>query len=73
VSKPDRAGDVTAKGLTTRERRAIDIVRVEATGDSFATLVTVTLAGNFEAAAGRGRLASAVAGVVLRTPFRKNG
>jgi hypothetical protein len=71
VSKPDPAGDVKAKGLTARERSAIDIVRVEAGGDAFATFVTVTFAGNFEAAAGRGRLARAVAGVVLR-PGRGN-
>lgn len=66
VAKPDPAGDVTAKGLTARERAAIDIVRVEAFGDAFATVVTVTFAGNFEGAFGRGRLASAFAGVVLR-------
>lgn len=69
VSKPDPAGDVKAKGLTTRERKAIDIVRVGATGDTFGAIVTVTFSGSFEAAVGRGKLAGAAAGIVLR-PLR---
>lgn len=71
VSKPDPAGDVKAKGLTQRERRAIDIVRVAATGDTFGAIVTVTFAGSFEAAVGRGKLSGAVAGVVLHPPSGK--
>jgi hypothetical protein len=66
LSKPDPAGDVEAKGLTPRERGAIDIVRVEATGDTFGAIVTVTFAASFEAVVGRGKLSDAIAGIVLR-------
>jgi len=66
VSGKDPAGDVSAKGLTKAEARAIDIVAVRVVGaDNLGVFVTATFAGNFEQAMGKGHLAHAAAALVL--------
>ena len=66
-SKRDRAGDVHARGLTTGQRRALDVVSVTARGESSAGLfVTATFRGNFERLIGRGRLRRGLAALVVR-------
>ena len=66
ASKRDRGGDVRAKGLTAKERRALDIVSATAIGDpSAGVLVTVTFRGNFERAIGRRHLRRGLAALVL--------
>lgn len=67
VTGRDRAGDVKAKGLSAKERRALDIVSVTARGDRSAGLmVTVKFRGNFQKAMGRGHLKRGLAALVMR-------
>jgi hypothetical protein len=66
VSRRDRAGDVKAKSLSARERRALDIVSVTATGDEPSGLfVTVTFKGDVERYLGQGHLKRALIALVL--------
>ena len=67
ASHRDRGGDVRARGVTAKERRALDLVSVSARGHpSLGLIVTATFRGDFEAAVGRGHLRTAVAALVLR-------
>jgi hypothetical protein len=66
VTQKDRAGDVSAKGLTKAERDAIDIVSVRVVGqEGLGVFVTATFRGDFEKWFGRGHLKNAVAVMVL--------
>jgi hypothetical protein len=61
----DRAGDVKGKGLGAKERKAVDIVRVESVGTPDMVLVNVTLRGDLERTLGRGRLRRGAIGLIL--------
>jgi hypothetical protein len=62
----DPAGDVSAAGLTSAERDAVDIVSVKAVGMAdLGVVVTATFRGNFERAIGHGHLANAAAMLIL--------
>ncbi len=66
VTGRDSFGDVRTPGLTAAERAAIDVVRVEAVGQSnLGVVVTATFRGNFEQLVGRGHLKTALAALVL--------
>lgn len=67
VSAMDPAGDVEAKGLSAKERAAVDIKSVTVSGEgSLGMLATVELAGNFTKAIGRGELENAQAELLLQ-------
>jgi hypothetical protein len=66
VVKGDRAGDAKAGGITAAERRALDLVRVEAIGEAGGLVVTATFRGDVAQRIGRGNLRRAVVGLVLR-------
>jgi hypothetical protein len=66
VTQKDRAGEVSAKGLTKAERDAIDIVSLRVVGqEGLGVFVTATFKGSFEKLFGRGHLKNAVAVMVL--------
>jgi hypothetical protein len=71
VIERDRSRDVRAPGLTAKERNALDIVRIKATGVSFGVMVTATMRGNVERALGRGHLKRAVVALVLDATSRR--
>jgi hypothetical protein len=66
VTKRDRGGDAKARGVTAAERRALDVVRVEAIGEAAGLVVTATFRGNVARRLGRGNLRQAAVGLVLR-------
>src|SRR5688572_4620061 len=67
TSSADPAGDVVATGLTANERRALDIVSVQVTGEEgLGVFVTVTFRGNIQRAIGRGALEEALVAFILR-------
>ena len=72
VTKRDRGGDAKAQGVTVAERRALDVVRVEAEGEAGGLVVTATLRGNVTRRLGHGNLRRAAVGLVLR-PKRAAG
>ncbi len=64
----DPAGDVhvAGLGLSTAQKSAVDIVSMRVTGaKGLGVFVTATFRGNFEAAIGKGKLASGAAALVL--------
>ncbi len=61
------SGPVRGKGLTQKERNALDIVSVKTTGvEPLGVVVTATFKGNVEQALGRGHLADAIVALILR-------
>ncbi len=64
----DPAGDLKrAKGLTTKERQALDIVSVHVVGEEgLGVFVTVTFKGNIQQRIGRGHLKDALVALILR-------
>lgn len=60
-------GAARGKGLTQKERNALDIVSVKVTGvEPLGVMVTATFKGNVEQALGRGHLADAIVALILR-------
>jgi hypothetical protein len=58
---------VRVKGLTPKERRALQIVSVKATGiEPLGVLVTATFKGNIAQALGRGHLVDGIVALILR-------
>ncbi len=66
-AKRDRARDVRAPGLKAKQRNALDIARLDATGVPFGLVVTATMRGNAGKVLGRGRLKNATVALVLDT------
>jgi hypothetical protein len=62
-----KGGPVRAKGLTAKERNALEIVSVKATGvGGLGVVVTTTFKGNIEQALGRGHLKDGIVALILR-------
>jgi hypothetical protein len=60
-------GAAREKGLTLKERNALDIVSVKVTGvEPLGVLVTATFKGNVEQVLGRGHLADGIVALILR-------
>lgn len=60
-------GTPRAKGLTQKERNALDIVSVKVVGiEPLGVIVTATFKGNVEQVLGRGHLADAIVALILR-------
>jgi hypothetical protein len=70
VTKEDRSGDATARGLKAKDRRALDIVQVDAATNTFGLLVTATMRGNTENRVGSGKLRRGAIALVLRPEDR---
>jgi hypothetical protein len=70
VTKRDRAGDVKLRGLTAKERSALDITKIHAATNTRGVIVTATLRGDLEKALGRGHLKKAAAALILRPAER---
>jgi hypothetical protein len=67
ITGPGSSKPVRAKGLTPKERAALKIVSVKATGvEPLGVIVTATFRGNIEQALGRGHLADAIVALILR-------
>ncbi len=66
ATKPDKAGDVKGKGLGAKDRRALDIVSLEATTNTFGVLLTATMRGDVEDRLGSGRLKRGAVALVVR-------
>ena len=67
VTGTDPAGDVKAKGLTAKERAAIDVVSMNVTGEEgLGLFATVTFKGNIQQAIGRGNLKRALVALILQ-------
>src|SRR5690348_6172412 len=65
--KPDKVGDVKAKGLTLVQRKALDIKSVRVYGDSrIGAIVQARFAGNVASRIGKGKLAKAGVALVLK-------
>lgn len=69
VSHTDR-GSVKGRGLTSNERRALDIDKVTATGSPAGLMVAVDLKGNAEKRLGRSNLKRALVAIVLEPKSR---
>src|SRR5579884_769987 len=64
--KPDKVGDVKAKGLTLPQRKALDLTSVRVYGDSrIGAIVQARFAGNVVGQLGKGKLKKAGVALVL--------
>lgn len=67
TGRDSSGGAVRGKGLTQKERKALDVVSVTATGiEPLGTLVTATFAGDIEQTLGRGHLSDGLVVLILR-------
>ena len=71
VTKRDRAGEVKLRGLTAKERSALDLTEIRGASNTRGVIVTATLRGNLDKVLGRGHLKNAAVALILTPRARR--